>query len=67
MNIYIYKSQSNLPNRLQLYKIGFLIGYKSICKVDIRYKNYKRTKSRKFEHYRELTLIGSKVLIRTIK
>ena len=27
----------------------------------------KRTKSRKFEHYKEFTLIGSRVLIRTIK
>ena len=34
---YIYKSQSNLPNRLQLYKTSFLIGYNSICKVDICY------------------------------
>ena len=35
--IYIYRSQSNISNRLQLYKISFLIGYKSICKVDICY------------------------------
>ena len=29
--------------------------------------DYKRTKSRKFKQYKELTLIGSKVLKRTIK
>ena len=39
MNIYIHKSQSNLPNRLQLYMTSFLIGYNSICKVDICYNN----------------------------
>ena len=39
MNIYIYthKSQSNIPNTLQLYKTSFLIGYNSICKIDICY------------------------------
>ena len=31
----MYKSQSNLPNRLLLYKTSFLIGYKSICEVYI--------------------------------
>ena len=39
MNIYIYKSQPNLPNRLQLYKTSFLLGYNSICKVDKCYNN----------------------------
>ena len=35
--IYIYKSQFNLPNILQLYMTSFLIGYNCICKVDICY------------------------------
>ena len=35
--IYIYKSQFDLSTRLQLYKTSFLIGYNSICKVDICY------------------------------
>ena len=33
----IYKNQFNFPNRLQLYKTSFLIGYNSICKVDTCY------------------------------
>ena len=37
--MYMYKSQSNIPNRLQLYKTSFLIDYISICKVDICYNN----------------------------
>ena len=32
---YIYKNQSNLPNKLQLYMTSFLISYNSIFKVDI--------------------------------
>ena len=41
---YIYKSQSNLPNRIQHYMISFLIGYNSICKVDICYNRTQRDK-----------------------